>query len=262
MSRICPLFSGSTGNSTYISTAEGGILIDAGASYKSLCNAVEMAGGNMQELLAVAITHEHIDHIKGLKVLLKNLKIPLIASQKTLEALAAGECIPEKTTVFVADEGEKDFGNIKISRFATSHDCEGSSGYVVTLPDGKRCAVCTDLGVVTDEVRSAITGSKAVLIESNHDVNMLKNGPYPPHLKLRILSDKGHISNAACAVELTQLLQNGTTRFILGHLSQKNNLPMLALSTAKSTLMDIGAAAERDYILSVAKPCGNGVIVL
>ena len=262
MAKICPLFSGSTGNSTYISTAEGGILIDAGASFKSLCAAMENAGVAPQELLAVAVTHEHIDHVKGLKVLLKKLNIPLVASEKTLTALAKGDFIPENAKLIVADKDGISFGNISLSRFATSHDCEGSSGYTLTLPNGKKCAVCTDLGVVTEEVKSALLGCEAVLLESNHDVTMLKNGPYPHHLKLRILSDKGHISNAVCASNLPYLLQNGTTRFILGHLSQKNNLPMLALSTAKAALMDIGAANERDYILSVAKPCNNGVTVL
>lgn len=262
MARICPLFSGSTGNSTYISTAKGDILIDAGASCKSLVNAIEAAGGNLQNLLAVAVTHEHIDHVQGLKVLLKKLDVPLIASEKTLEALISADRVPEKQKLIAANDDTIAFGDVQLNRFATSHDCDGSSGYVITLPDGKRCAVCTDLGVVTDEVRGALSGCQAVLIESNHDVTMLKNGPYPPQLKLRILSDKGHISNTACASELPDLLKSGTTRFILGHLSQKNNLPMLATSAAKSSLMDIGAAAGRDYILSVAKPGGNGVTVL
>ncbi len=262
MSKICPLLSGSTGNSTYISTSKGDILIDAGGSFKSLKSAVSNINCDISNLLAVAVTHEHIDHIKGLKTLLKNTAVPLIASKMTAEALSNHDCIPPETEILLADDGDIDLGDIAVSRFSTSHDCEGSSGYTVTLPDSQKCAVCTDLGIVTDEVRQALSGCRAVLIESNHDISMLKRGPYPPQLKLRIMSDRGHISNAVCAEELPALLKSGTNRFILGHLSQKNNLPMLALSTAKSSLMDIGAVMGKDYIMQVAKPSQNEVVIL
>lgn len=262
MSRICPLFSGSTGNSTYIGTQNGGILVDVGGSMKGICSALERAGGCCEEIKAVAVTHEHIDHIKGLKTFLNKTDVPLIASAKTLEALAAADKIPAKTKTISLDEGSCQVCGIAVSRFATSHDCEGSSGYTFLLPDGKKIAVCTDLGVVTDAVRQALIKSDAVLIESNHDVDMLKRGPYPPLLKIRIMSDSGHISNSACAAELGNLLKNGTTRFILGHLSQKNNLPQLALSCAEAALMDMGAQNGRDYILTVAAPADNGVTVI
>lgn len=262
MSRICPLFSGSTGNSTYIGTSQGGFLVDVGGSYKSICAAVSAAGGSMEDIRAVAVTHEHIDHVKGLKTLLKTLKIPLIASKQTLESLASDDRIPAGAAVIAADTEETVFGDVCIQRFATSHDCIGSSGYKFTLPDGKHAAVCTDLGIMTDTARSALMGCELVLLESNHDVQMLKKGPYPPQLKLRILSDMGHLSNAACAAELPELLRNGTKRFILGHLSQKNNLPMLALSAARASLMDIGAEQGRDYILYVARFDRNEVMPL
>lgn len=262
MARICPLFSGSTGNSTYIGTSQGSFLVDAGGSYKGICAAISNAGGSVEDLRAIAVTHEHIDHVKGLKTLLKTLKIPLIASRKTLETLAAEDKIPDDTKLICADEETYVFGDMQIQRFATSHDCVGSSGYKFILPDGKSVAVCTDLGVVTDEVRNRIMGCELVLLESNHDIQMLKRGPYPPHLKLRILSDEGHLSNIACASELPMLLKNGTTRFILGHLSQKNNLPMLALSAARASLMDVGAEQNKDYLLYVARPDRNEVFPL
>ncbi len=261
MSKICPLMSGSTGNSTYITGVKSSILVDAGGSFKAIKTAISELGSDISSLSAVAVTHEHTDHIKGLKALLKSTGVPLIASAETLEALMALDAVPAGTRALDIS-AEIDLGDIAIARFATSHDCIGSSGYVVRLPKNKKCAICTDLGVVTDEVRGSISGCDAVLLESNHDINMLKRGPYPPQLKLRIMSDVGHISNAACAAELPELLKSGTTRFILGHLSQKNNLPMLALSTAKSALMDAGAACDRDYFLSVAAPSNNGVTVL
>lgn len=262
MSKLCPLFSGSDGNVTYISALGGGILVDAGASYKGICEALERSGGSILEIRAVAVTHEHSDHIKGLKTLLTKTKIPLIASAVTAETLVGMDVVPSETKIIIADQNKTEISGLMVSRFATSHDCEGSSGYVVTLPDGMRIGVCTDLGVVTDEVRAALIGCKAVLIESNHDLKMLKQGPYPAQLKMRIMSEKGHLSNNSCAAELPQLLKSGTDRIILGHISKNNNMPMLALSSARATLADIGAQNGIDYILSAAKPFGNGVTAL
>ena len=186
----------------------------------------------------------------------------LIASQQTADELIAQDKIPAKTQVFIADGAPIEIGGIAITRFATSHDCEGSSGYSFILPDQKKVCVCTDLGTVTDEVKSALNGSDLVILESNHDVDMLKRGPYPPELKVRILSDRGHLSNSLCATQLKALLQGGTKRFILGHLSQHNNTPMLAKSCATNALMDLGAQIDKDYILTVAKPNGNGVTII
>lgn len=261
MSKICPLFSGSTGNCTYIGTKNGAVLVDAGASMKRIMAALECAGGTAEELKAIAVTHQHIDHITGLRPILNKLKIPLIASEKTIEALAVANKIPEGARV-IAIENQVEVEGIIINRFATSHDCEGSSGYSFILPDQKKFTLCTDLGIVTDEVRNALNGSDLVLLESNHDVEMLKRGPYPPELKIRIMSDKGHISNNVCSAELVKLLKNGTKRFILGHLSQNNNTPLVARSSAEAALMDIGAENGKDYLLYVAHPQGNGVTVI
>ena len=261
MSKICPLFSGSTGNCTYIGTKNGAVLVDAGASMKRIITAIECAGGTAEEIKAIAVTHQHIDHITGLRPILNKLKIPLIASEKTIEALAVANKIPEGARV-ISIENQVEVDGIIINRFATSHDCEGSSGYSFILPDQKKFTLCTDLGIVTDEVRNALNGSDLVLLESNHDVEMLKRGPYPPELKIRIMSDKGHISNNVCSAELVKLLKNGTKRFILGHLSQNNNTPLVARSSAEAALMDIGAENGKDYLLSVAHPQGNGVTVI
>lgn len=262
MSKICPLFSSSSGNCTYIGTQNGGILVDAGASFKGICEALLRAGGSIDEITAVFITHEHDDHIKGLKTLLNKTNAMLFASQTTLEALERLDKIPAKTTACVITDSKIEVGGIVADCFATSHDCNGSSGYSFILPDKKRVAVCTDSGIITDGMRRALIGNDLVLLESNHDIEMLKRGPYPPHLKMRILSDKGHLSNNACAGELNALLNAGTTRLILGHLSQHNNTPMLAKATAEAALMVNGAQNGRDYILTVARPQNNGVTVI
>lgn len=261
MARLCTLASGSTGNSTYISTGSGDILIDIGISYKSLLAGLDAAGGDLSKLRAVAVTHTHIDHIKGLKTFLKNTKTPLIASTQTIEHLCQNDFIPKGVECIAADNGKVDVGGTNVDFFATSHDASGSGGYVITLPDGRKASVCTDLGIVTDSVRQKLLGSDVVLIESNHDVEMLRRGPYPANLKLRILSEEGHLSNNACAVELPELLKSGTTRIILGHISMENNTPILAVSAAKTALSQIGAAEGVDYILEAAKPKTVGVTV-
>lgn len=262
MSIICPLFSSSSGNCTYIGFENKGILVDAGASFKGICENLTVIGGNIDDISAVFITHEHDDHIKGLKTLLNKTNATLYASEKTLDALALCDKIPKKTQVCIFDGTQLEVGGIVATRFATSHDCDGSSGYKFLMPDQKSIAVCTDSGVVTDEMRNAISGCDAVLLESNHDLDMLKKGPYPPHLKVRILSDKGHLSNNACAAELPALLNGGTTRFILGHLSQHNNTPMLAKATAEAALLRCGAQNNKDYFLTVARPKIGGVTVI
>lgn len=262
MSRICPLFSSSEGNCTYIGTKDGAILIDAGASFKGIKQAAEEAGGSMDEIAAVLITHEHNDHIKGLKTLLNKTGARVLASEKTLVALEGLGAIPEKIKSEAIEAEKREILGMEITRFATSHDCDGSSGYSILLPDGKRFSLCTDLGIVTETVRESLLKSDCVLIESNHDIEMLKRGPYPPLLKMRILSDRGHISNNACSAELATLLKSGTTRFILGHLSQNNNTPLLAQSAAEAALMSVNAVNGKDYLLSVAKPKGNGVTVI
>lgn len=262
MARLCPLFSSSTGNSTYISASGGGLLIDAGASFRAISAAIEKAGGTLEEIRAVAVTHEHTDHIKGLKALLNKLPIPLIASPQTLKALILRNAVPPRTEIREIDNTSVFAGELELKHFATSHDCPGSGGYTVTLPDGRRVAVCTDLGAITDSVRESLSGCTAVIIESNHDITMLKNSSYPPQLKLRILSDQGHLSNSTCAAELPALVKSGTTRIILGHLSRENNLPMLALSAARAALADNGIIPGTDCLLNVASPAENKVTVI
>ena len=260
MARLCTLASGSKGNSTYISTCGGDILVDAGISAKELLSSIDQIG-DTTKLRAIAITHTHSDHTKGLKTFLNKTKIPIIASCDTLATLAETNLLPDGINTIVADDKIITLGDIAIEFFKTSHDAKGSGGYVINTPDQKRVAVCTDLGVMTDSVRQKLLGCNAVLIESNHDIETLRRGPYPASLKLRILSDEGHLSNNACAVELPALLQRGATRIVLGHLSTENNSPMLARSASNATLAQIGAKEGNDYILEIAKPKTIGVTV-
>lgn len=251
MSRFCSLFSGSEANCCFVGAANQGVLIDAGASGIQILNQLAIKGIDLPSIKAVCVTHEHSDHIKGLSALIKKINVPIIASAQTLSAIEKNCHLPKNANLLAIDSTMA-VGDIEVTRFATSHDCLGSSGYAFVMPSGEKISVCTDLGVVTDTVRNAIFGSRLVFLESNHDIKMLKNGPYPPELKLRIMGENGHLSNFACASELPKLLNGGTSRFVLAHLSRNNNTPILAKSTAKASFADIGAKEGEDYILEAA----------
>lgn len=248
MGRIYPLFSSSKGNSTYIGNKQTGILIDAGISYTRLVKALALNEIDISAVKAVFVTHDHSDHINGIKMLSKKTSIPVFAQKCTLESLydknyITGFAEEMKCPVCI--------DNMEISCFNTPHDTEQSCGYRINFDDGKSCAVCTDLGYVTDDVYQNLLGANAVLIESNYDEVMLRNGPYPAYLKSRIRSKFGHLSNADCGEFCTELVKNGTTRLILGHLSQENNTPQTARKTVAEKL---SAQFEdgSDYLLSVA----------
>ena len=252
MARFCPLFSGSSGNCLYVGDAESGILVDVGVSARRVETALSQRGISPSAVRAILVTHEHSDHTAGLRVLQKKYHIPVYASRGTLEALAENGALAEENKCHPVNEATVD--DFEITAFPTSHDCRESNGFRIALRDGRTVGIATDLGCVTDAVREALYGCDLVHIESNHDVRMLENGPYPYILKLRILSERGHLSNEACAAELLALLERGTTRVVLGHLSRENNLPALAHATALSVLQAQGAVENRDFTLHVAPP--------
>lgn len=259
MSRLFPIASGSSGNCTYIGHGSSGLLIDVGISARAVTTALQAAAVEPESLQGILITHSHIDHISGLRVFADRYGIPVFASKGTAEALENDPAHCPKCIHII--DSALSVGELLVNRFDTSHDCSGSGGYTVTFSDGTKCGVCTDLGVVTEEVRSAVTGCSALLLESNHDVTMLQKGGYPEHLKRRILSDKGHLSNVACSAELARLVETGTTRIVLGHLSRENNLPETARSCAAAALMDKGMRENDDYLLYVAPPKNGKVII-
>lgn len=252
MARFCPLFSSSSGNSIYIGDGDTNILIDAGVSCAKLTASLQKIGISLSDISAVFVTHEHTDHIAGLSVLCKKNNLKLYMSRETANALKDA---PYAKQINITDTFTK-IGDMCITRFNTSHDCVGSSGYRIDLKS-RSFAVCTDTGIVTDEIRTALNGCELVLIESNHDVNLLTKGPYPLALKRRILSKCGHLSNAACAEELPALVQNGTSRIILGHLSLHNNILEAAKSAARIKLLSAGFTEGEDYLLYVAPPAGG-----
>ena len=252
MAMVCPLYSGSSGNATFVGNSDGGILVDTGVSCRAIKTGLESIGQCLSKIHAIFITHEHIDHIRGLKVLLKNNRIPLFASAGTLDFLEQNDYLPAGCEVSVISPQGQYIDDMHVTPFHTPHDAAESMGFSVTTESGRRICIATDLGFVTDEVRQNLCGSDLVVLESNYDKRMLECGGYPYYLKRRILGQTGHLSNEHCAEELCYLAANGTTRFFLAHLSRENNVPELALQTAKAALTCGGFEFGSDYLLEVA----------
>ena len=257
MAKIVPLFSSSKGNSYYIQGNGSAILIDAGRNLKQLELAMAENDLSMRDVQAIFVTHEHSDHISALKVLLKRYPIPLYASRGTLEYLARYDKVPPVAQLRVI-ENIVETGDFRVERVETSHDAAEPCGYFITTPDGRRMSVVTDTGYLTENAKLAISRSHLAVVESNHDLDMLKEGAYPYILKQRILSDNGHLSNSACAEALPDFVGAGLTRIILGHLSEENNTPHLALNESIDSLGRAGMVINTDYTLDVAPVVTNG----
>ncbi len=252
MARAAALFSGSKGNSYYIGTKSEGVLIDAGKSCKQIELAMQANELEMSSIRAVFITHEHSDHCSALKILSKKYGFDIYASAGTLKALEQSDRLSCASTVKVI-ETEAAIGDMLVQRINTPHDAAESCCYRVKASDGKSALVATDMGIVTNDVHKAALNSNFVVLESNHDIDMLRNGIYPFILKQRILSDKGHLSNLACANELVSLVKGGTLRLMLGHLSEQNNTHAIALSTTISALEQAGMKYKADFTLDIAQ---------
>ena len=253
MSRFCPLFSSSKGNSLFLSGGSTSLLVDAGVSARRLFQAMNARGFQPENLAGILITHEHSDHIAGLETLLKKIKIPVYAAAETLEWLCGAGKIPPGTTLVECATGQ-DFtvGDIAVTAFDTPHDAVHSLGFRFVMPDQRKIGIATDLGHITGTVEHHLTGCDLILLESNYDKSMLEVSPYPYILKRRIKGERGHLSNDDCSAELARLVKSGSTYFILGHLSEQNNMPEIASQTTRLRLAADSLRERLDYILQVA----------
>lgn len=244
------LASSSKGNSVFVSFGNDSLLIDAGISCKRIETTLKSLGADISKLGAIFITHEHSDHISGLPTISKKYGIPIhITEGSAREMLRSAKYLPTADHVtlhpplFSASVGE-----ISVKSFATPHDSVCSVGYVIKA-GGETLALATDIGHISDEIRENLFGAESVILESNHDENMLLSGSYPYDLKRRILSDRGHLSNDNAADFAYSLATSGTKRIVLAHLSPENNIPALALETSLSKLRETGCeviVAEKD----------------
>ena len=259
--RLCTLYSGSEGNATYVETKHARILIDAGKCTRALIASLKSIGVDIDTIDAIFITHEHSDHVAALEVLTKKHPIPVHILYKS--ALRYKDTQPEALCACLqmyqkAEDIHATIGDITIQAFPTPHDSRASVGYRLTLTNEEE-QVCigyaTDIGYVSPAVRQGLLGCETVVLESNHDEEMLKNGLYPYDLKVRILSNKGHLSNRDCADFACELYGAGMKNLLLAHLSEHNNIPDIAYDEVSCALMGL------DVHIAVASPIDVTMLV-
>lgn len=231
--RFCVLSSGSRANATYVEAGETAIIIDNGLSAKKLEGRLHLAGLSTKKIKAVLVTHEHADHIAGVPTLSRKLKVPIFTNRLTRKGLRDGFAFE------TFKNGESfNIGEIEISPFSIIHDAADPVGFVCRAA-GLSFGTVTDLGRVTDVVKNALAGVNSILLESNHDQEMLANCSYPWHTKQRISSSHGHLSNDASAAFLQELIHGDMNHVVLGHISENSNTHELALTTATRYLQYI-----------------------
>lgn len=251
MLTVTTLASGSSGNAALVSCGDTHILLDAGVSARRITTGLRALGVPPEKLTAILVTHEHHDHINGLAVLTKKVRVPIVSSGPTCRQICYKVPFVDELVRQQEPGTGVWLGELWVESFATPHDAAGSVGYSIT-GDGCRMVLCTDLGYVTPEVKAAVRGCDLLICEANHDEDWVRSGPYPYQLKQRILGDRGHLSNEAGA-ELAALgVESGARTVVLAHLSAENNTPARARQVVSRRLAAMGCDPERDISLTVA----------
>ena len=258
--KFCPLFSGSSGNSIFVGSDNARVLIDVGMPGKSIETELMNIKESPREIDGIFVTHEHSDHIKGIGVLSRRYDIPIYANELTWKAMFDKIGKIKETNVKIIDSAYTEIKDITVENFDISHDAAKPSGYKIHTKRGKAC-IATDLGYFSESVKAALRDADVILLESNHDVEMLKFGPYPYPLKKRILSDIGHLSNEACGNAILDILNHKYKRIYLGHLSKTNNYPELAYETVVSVLRENSVELGKDVDLNMAKRDMHSLVV-
>lgn len=251
---ICPLSSGSSGNCILVRSGDCAVLVDCGITGKSAENELIQVGMSPEKLDAIIVTHEHTDHISGVGVLCRRYKIPVYATLGTWKAMidSLGKIDPNLIR-YIAAEVPFEISGTVFHPFSTSHDASESIGLIFS--NGEKCgAIATDLGTVTRHIFDLLCPCSIAMLEANHDEAMLINGSYPQHLKDRILSDYGHLSNKICGALCAKLVREGKLRQImLGHLSSDNNTPRRAYETVAKSIEATGVKIGDEISLYVAQ---------
>ena len=242
MLSLTTLASGSSGNCLLLSDGSTHLLIDAGISARRIVRSLRDLEIEPDRLSGVLVTHEHTDHVAGLATLTKQFSLPVYASAPVGRQLCCRIAALEDVLRTFSPGDRFVVDGLEVTSFPTLHDTADSVGYSVT--DGvRRCAVATDLGVVTEAVLAGASGCDLLVVETNHDPDWVRFGPYPPFLKARILGNRGHLSNDAGAALARACVASGTRRVLLAHLSSENNTPRRAYDTVAAALDELGGEA-------------------
>ena len=249
--QVAVLASGSKGNATLIRCESGAVLVDAGISCRRIAQGLQKLGVSTAEIAAVFITHEHIDHVKGLETFVKKYRIPVFASAgtwrgitQTLPRLDLRLCIRR----ILAPQTEVSLGSLRARSFSISHDALEPTGYLFRCK-GRSVGYVTDTGYISDLVKRELDGAEILVLEANHDRVLLRNGSYPPVLQKRILGTRGHLANET-AGRLLAGLKTLPQQVFLAHLSQENNTPELALSTVRGIVKQHCPGAEIQFYVT------------
>jgi phosphoribosyl 1,2-cyclic phosphodiesterase len=249
------LFSGSRGNSYYLKNGDTEVLIDAGKSARALEAELNKIGTSKKNISAVFITHTHTDHISALSVLTKGSNAVVYCTRESADVLIDKNVSVDKIRVIDTGNVYK-VGSINARCFKTMHDCVGSVGFRFDTDGGESLAVATDLGALTSDVFAYLYGAKTVILEANHDIDMLLRGPYPQALKKRILGREGHLSNDSCAEAVRMLAKAGTERFLIAHLSEENNDRKIVFDCVRDALSGYNCTfdiAKQDEAVEICK---------
>ncbi|NLX70535.1 MAG: MBL fold metallo-hydrolase [Clostridiales bacterium] len=249
--KVCSLSSGSSGNATYIGTDRANILVDAGLSAKYIIKALKHINISPSDLDAILVSHEHTDHIKGAGVLSRKFNIPVYANQQTWEAMKdkLGNIKSNNMRIFYTN---MDFyiKDINVQSFAIPHDAAEPVGFCF-YHGNKKISIATDLGHTNNSIIRTVMDSDLILLESNHDLNMLQEGSYPWPLKKRIMGRYGHLSNEQAGRALVEMLKGKVIYVLLAHLSKDNNFPQLAYETVVDILNETGIRPGKDVVIDM-----------
>lgn len=254
--RFATIASSSSGNCIYVGTENTNILIDAGLSGKKIEEGLSSLDLTGNDIDGIFVTHEHSDHVSGVGVLSRRYNIPVYATEGTWGSMPSsiGQIRPNLVRDIYAEENCA-FNDLTIKPFEIPHDAAQPVGYTIGVNNTK-ITIATDIGHISDRVLENVKGSSLVLLEANHDVEMLRCGGYPQQLKSRILSDFGHLSNVNAGKLLDTVLDSSVKYVFLGHLSKENNTPRLAYDTVSKILTENGAVIGGDFDMWVAPPVG------
>lgn len=252
---LCSIASGSSGNCIYVGDGETNLIVDTGISKKRIEMGLKSIDIDPEKLSGILITHEHSDHISGLGVMSRKYHLPIFATPETIQAISKVRSLGNiDSELFCPIFPDQDFfvNQVMVHPFSIPHDAANPVCYTFQK-EKRKISVATDLGCFNDYIIAQLSGSEAILLEANHDINMLEVGGYPYALKRRILGNRGHLSNDNSGRLLRRLLHPGLRHIFLGHLSKENNYPELAYETVLLELRDSKFTAGCDYKVQVAK---------